>query len=57
MTNKPARSSPPISRTLLLGAILIAIIALTMMLLLNMQQNPSLIETPTITQTLTTGED
>lgn len=51
MTHKPVKTNPPLSRTLLLGAILIAVIALTMMLLLNMQQNPTLIEAPAITRT------
>lgn len=52
MTGKSAKPNPPVSRTLLLGATLIAIIGLTIMLLLNMQQNPSLIETPAITRTI-----
>lgn len=54
MSNKPSKPNPPLSRTLLLGAILIAVIAITMMALLSVQQNPSAIELP-VTQTLTPG--
>ncbi|MBE2185055.1 MAG: hypothetical protein IAE89_16615 [Anaerolineae bacterium] len=56
MTNKPSKPNPPVSRTLLLGALLIAIIALAMMALINLQQNPSAFEPPATVISTPDGE-